>query len=141
MPLPSDQVPLCQGIDPQHPEKTAAFYLSVKNLEKVRRAGPAGKYHDNNLLEAAIGAAEVVFRGLKRPGKDDCFCLCALPSQRYDNDGELTDRNQGRVFAVYFELCPYGYLVFDWEWRPGNEKTGHPYESEKHLGEKAWSRR
>lgn len=140
MPLPVDQIPLVRGINPQDTSETVQWYLSYKNLEKVRKAGPPSKYHDRLLLDEAIRDALVLFGDLKRAGLDEAYCLCSVPEIRFDDNGNRISRIAGRVLALYAEPRQYGPTVFDWEWRPGNENTGHPLDSENNFGRAIWTR-
>lgn len=139
MPLPVDQIPLVRGIDPQNTSETVQWYLSYKNLEKVRKAGPPSKYHDRVLLDDAIRDAIVLFGDLKRAGQKNSYCLCSVPAFRFDDNGNKISRVPGRVLAIYAELRQYGPTVFDWDWRPGNEKTGHPFDSDNNFGGTIWT--
>ena len=82
----------------------------------------------------------MIYRGLKRLGLEEGFCLSSRPNQRFNDKGELVPRIMGKVFLVYVTFRQYGPVVFDWDWRPGNEQTGAPYEATDAFGELVWPR-
>lgn len=138
MPLPIDQIPVGVGINPQTPEGSCLFYVSRSALNKVEDNGPESKWHDAKLLSEAIKNPAVIFSGLKRKGVSEGYCFSCLPTHRHLNDGTLVPRTAGRVFCLYVEMRQYGPVVFDWDWRPGNDNTGHPYEARDNFGSEVW---
>lgn len=139
MGLPADQLPIGRGINPLAPGDTCLFYVSRTILESIEENGPEAKWHDANLLEDAIAQPAVIFHGLNRQGFEDGYCFSCLPQFRFRSDGTTMPRRADRVFLLYMTL-EVGPVIFDWEWRPGNEKTGHPYEARENFGRETWRR-
>gem|GEM_PF-5759452 len=124
MPMPADYIPICGG-----------WYISLDALEKIREVGPQSKFHDANLIEAIVQSPLKKFLDLNRQGFKGAMCLSGAPPHRFDNDGEqLATTGSRRVFLVFSTLKNYGNVVFDWEWRPGDPKTGYPDSWEQAFG-------
>lgn len=127
MPLPADYVIIVrQGL-----------YVSFQAMETIRKSGPRSKYHDAGLISVAITDHCISrYRNLKRPGFEEAYCYICSPSYRYNGNGKQVSCEPDRLFIVY--ALPgqmYGSVVFDWEWRRGNQSSGELFDGQV-FGEK-----
>ena len=124
MPLPADYCPVHDGL-----------YVSYETLNTLEDVGPQWRFHDSKLIGDPLKSVKRWYRDLKRPGYNDAYCAVCAIGQRHDNSGALVSCNRERLFLVYFRVDAYGKVAFDWEWKPGNEKTGLLLGGDTNFGE------
>lgn len=95
-------------------------------------------YLDAAILEETLMSPTASFRGLNRPGKEDDYCICGKPAERWLNeDGSQKEPSPpDMVFAIYVK-CDVGFVIHSWEWRNEDiDDQGHPEAWQHNFGER-----
>lgn len=139
MSLPSDQLPLGEGLDPAG-KPGAPFFIDTIALETVERDGPEWKFEDARFIEEAIQEPDAIFQGLRRVGQQEGLCYSVRPTRDPDIENDTGPPCYGQVFLVYVRVG-MGYVVFDWAWREEDENSpGHPAGWQGDFTRRLWHR-
>jgi hypothetical protein len=143
MAIPIYLLPVGEGRLPDG--TTAPFFIDRRELDAVRDNGPGWKYHDARFIEEAVTDPDAIFEGLRRPNQADSVCYSVQPTRDPDADedpyGIGTPPVFGQVFLAFVTLGQMGYVVFDWEWRPGSpDEPGYPENWRTDFVRRVWHR-
>jgi hypothetical protein len=137
--LPMDQVPVGEGKAPDG-QGVAMFYVERALLDALRDEGPEWQLEDARFLTEAIREPDAIFEGLNRPGMEDGAAYSVRPTHDPEAEGAEGPPRYGFVFVVYARPCPWGYVIFGWEWREENDEPGHPAGWEADFSRRTWNR-
>jgi hypothetical protein len=139
MPIPFEQLPIGEGLDPMG-NPGAAFFINRSELEAFERDGPEWKYDDARFIDEAVKAPDAIFERLNRPKQLDGLCYSVRPTLDPDEEGELDLLPRyGYVFVAFARRGMGGYVVFDWEWRKEHaDDPGHPANWGEDFERRTW---
>jgi hypothetical protein len=140
MAIPIDQIPIGEGRHPNG-EPGAIFFIHRSALEVLETDGPEWKFDDARFLREAVSAPDAIFEGLKRAGREDCFCYCVRPTHDPDDPEAPGPLFLEKVFVAFVQPGPVGYIVFDWAWRQQDpDDVWHPLGWRTDFTRRTWSR-
>lgn len=141
MPIPSDQLPIGEGLDPAG-NAGASFFVDRNALELIEQDGPEWKMEDARFIPEAVREPDAVFQGLKRAGQEESFAYAVRPSHDPDDENAtFIPPHLGFVLVAFARTGVGGYVVFDWEWREEDpDNPGHPLGWEADFERATWRR-
>ena len=126
MPIPSDQIPIGEGLDPSG-NSGATFFISQAVLDVLQRDGPEWKLDEARFIPETVKHPDAIFRGLLRPGQEESLCYSVRPTHDPDDEENPALPRYGFAFLIFARSGIGGYVVFDWEWREEDaDAPGHP---------------
>lgn len=140
MPIPFDQLPIGEGLDPLG-NAGASFFMDRAVLDVIERDGPEWKFEDARFIPEVVGAPDAIFEGLRRPNQSDSLCYSARPTFDPDEEESLTLPRYGYALVAFVRRGTGGYVVFDWEWREeAADAPGHPVNWQADFVRRTWYR-
>jgi hypothetical protein len=100
VPIPSDQLPIGEGV---HPDGTpgAAFFVDRPMLDALEEFGPAEKHDDGRFVYECVSQPDAIFEGLRRGRQEDGLCYSVRPTHDpMDPDSETLPR-YGFAFLTF----------------------------------------
>ena len=126
MPIPFDQLPIGEGLDPTG-NPGASFFIDRAKVELIEREGPEWEFDDARFIPEAIRNPDAIFEGLKRPNHLKSLCYSVRVTFDPDDEKNQSPPRYGYVFVAFVRPGVGGYVVFDWEWREEDpDNPGHP---------------
>jgi hypothetical protein len=98
------------GIDPLT-NNAKEFYIADSKIEHLLKYGPTSRYYGILSAGQVLKNPKIVFKGLKRDGKENALCYVGKPSRFGEN--WHAPGPSGMVFLV----CITDHdVVFEWRW-------------------------
>ncbi len=138
MAIPSDQLPIGEGV---HPDNTpgAPFFVDRRMLDALEEHGPAEKHDDGRFVYECISRPDAIFEGLKRDNQADSLCYAVRPTHDPEEPAAETLPRYGVVFITFVRRGAVGYVVFDWAWREEDPNApGQPLNWESDFTRRTW---
>ena len=141
MPIPIDQIPIGEGLDPEG-KRGATFFVSRAELDILERDGPEWKLEDARFIPETVQQPDAIFEGLKRPGHEKSLCYSVRPARDPENEEENQPLPRyGFAFLAFARSGAGGFVVFDWEWREEDgDAPGHPVGWATDFERRTWHR-
>lgn len=126
MAIPSDQIPIGDGLDPSG-NPGASFFIDRTELDIIQQDGPEWKLEDARFIAEAVQEPDAIFEGLLRPRQENSLCYSVRVTHDPNEPESQALPRYGYVFLVFARLGVGGFVVFDWEWREEDaDHPGHP---------------
>jgi hypothetical protein len=139
MPIPSDEIPVGEGLDPLG-NPGASFFVSMNALETLERNGPEWKLEEVRFILEAVRSPDAIFEGLLRSGHEKDLCYSVRPLHDPESENAHPPRF-GFVFVVFVRTAIGGFVAFDWEWREeDSDAPGHPIRWAADFERRTWLR-
>src|SRR3979409_2488617 len=101
MPIPSDQLPIGEGLFPDGKDG-ASFFMDRTELDIIEQDGPEWKLEDARFIKEAIKEPDAIFKGLKRPGQEEGLAYSVRPTHDpEDDEPNPIPPRFGFVFVVF----------------------------------------
>ena len=138
MALPSDQLPIGEGLDPEG-KPGALFYVSRAELELLEQEAPDWKWDIARFIPEVVRSPDAIFEGPKQQGWHESLCYSVRLTSDPDEASSQTPPRFGYVFLAFVRPDTWGYLVFDWAWREEDFPTpGHPVGWQNDFRRRTW---
>ena len=96
------------------------FFVSNKQIDHLNRYGPESRYFELQSVADVLSSPRVIFKGLRRQGKEDAICYVGTP-RRY-GDGWTSPGHPGMVFLVCMTV---EWILFEWGWEKADPNNSN----------------